>query len=168
MAQVHDWFRQGKDGYIGEFVTSFEELQKIVGRGHPHTFPIYKREGPRIVGMTRMRTSKTMLKNGRSSSHSGSRRLVRTESESLYSHRPAYLKEIKIKEYSHEFIYLLASSDDPISIVSSLCWELSIGVVCSVGSWVGVGAHDLRSRGRGLAPAQHPTTEALECRGVFS
>ena len=26
---------------------SSQELQKIVGRGNPHTFPLYKREGPR-------------------------------------------------------------------------------------------------------------------------
>jgi len=69
---VHDWFRLGQDRYIGECITTFEELQKIVGRGNPHTFPLYKREGPRISGMTRVKTTTAMLRSATKSSRSGS------------------------------------------------------------------------------------------------
>ncbi|CAJ1410273.1 unnamed protein product [Effrenium voratum] len=70
----HDWFRLADDRYIGECMTTFEELQKIVGRGNPHTFPIFKREGPRIAGMTRMKTTVGMLRTSKSGrSGSGSR-----------------------------------------------------------------------------------------------
>ncbi|CAE7302422.1 Cpne9 [Symbiodinium sp. KB8] len=69
---VHDWFRLGQDRYIGECITTFEELQKIVGRGNPHTFPLYKREGPRISGLTRVKTTAAMLRSATKSSRSGS------------------------------------------------------------------------------------------------
>ena len=31
-----------------------EELQKIVGRGNPHTFPLFRREGPRCGNSLRV------------------------------------------------------------------------------------------------------------------
>eukprot|EP00930_Biecheleria_cincta_P034173 TRINITY_DN23632_c0_g1_i1.p1 TRINITY_DN23632_c0_g1~~TRINITY_DN23632_c0_g1_i1.p1 ORF type:complete len:1172 (+),score=217.27 TRINITY_DN23632_c0_g1_i1:111-3626(+) len=73
MITFHDWFRLGGDKYIGECVVTFEELQKAAARGQPITMPICRRDGPRLVGMTRVRTSKSQLRSATKSSRSGSR-----------------------------------------------------------------------------------------------
>jgi len=72
----HDWFRLGDDKYIGECVMDFQELQKAAARGAPLTLPICRRDGPRIMGLTRVKTTAAQLRSmtkGRSASGSLSR-----------------------------------------------------------------------------------------------
>mmetsp|Transcript_52552 Transcript_52552/g.94325 ORF Transcript_52552/g.94325 Transcript_52552/m.94325 type:complete len:1146 (+) Transcript_52552:68-3505(+) len=70
---VMDWFRLGEDQYIGEVVLNFEELEKAAARGAPMTLPICRRDGPRLMGLTRVVTSKSQLRSATKSSRSGSR-----------------------------------------------------------------------------------------------
>lgn len=73
MITFHDWFRLGSDRYIGECVVNFEELEKAAARGQPLTMPICRRDGPRLPGLTRVRTTKSQLRSATKSSRSGSR-----------------------------------------------------------------------------------------------
>eukprot|EP00440_Ansanella_granifera_P053373 gb/GFBE01057854.1/.p1 GENE.gb/GFBE01057854.1/~~gb/GFBE01057854.1/.p1 ORF type:complete len:1149 (+),score=234.03 gb/GFBE01057854.1/:1-3447(+) len=86
---VHDWFRLGNDKYIGECVLNFEELQKAAARGQPLTMPICRRDGPRIQGMTRIKTTAAHLRSATKGSRSASRSTSGSRSGSNSRGRPS-------------------------------------------------------------------------------
>eukprot|EP00931_Biecheleriopsis_adriatica_P062526 TRINITY_DN37704_c0_g1_i1.p1 TRINITY_DN37704_c0_g1~~TRINITY_DN37704_c0_g1_i1.p1 ORF type:complete len:1138 (-),score=218.32 TRINITY_DN37704_c0_g1_i1:32-3445(-) len=79
---VHDWFRLGGDRYIGECVINFDELQKGASRSVPMTLPVCRRDGPRIMGLTRVKTTAAQLRSATKASRSGSRGRSATASSS--------------------------------------------------------------------------------------
>lgn len=89
MITFHDWFRLGSDSYIGECVINYEELEKAAARGQPFTMPICRRDGPRLSGLTRVRTTKSQLRSATKSSRSGSRSTSGSTSKSGSRGKPS-------------------------------------------------------------------------------